>query len=88
MDDQRSSTIVARSRAQSRAQRSFRKQIATATAVIRKIDEQKQKRVACSIRFQFYFPRSFKFDFLKQVATRKRAYPRSETVTTCPALPT
>ena len=51
------------------------KTFATATAEIRKIDEQSQKRVACSTRFDRLHSRFFKFYFLKQIVTRKRAYP-------------
>ena len=69
------SKIIDRTRAESRAQRSFRIHLATATAEIRKIDEWSQIRVACSIRIFQLHPPFFKLYFLKQVVTRKRAYP-------------
>ena len=63
--------ILVRACAESRAQRSFREH-SRPRPRIRKIDERSQKRIIDSSRPPSRF---FKFDFLKQVATRKTRLP-------------
>ena len=66
--------IIVHTCAESRAQRSFRNQITTATAEFEKSMSKARDNMAFFHSSQLYH-RFIKFYFLKQIVTRKRAYP-------------
>ena len=79
--------IILRTCTESRAQRSFRKQITTATAKFEK-SMSKARNEWHNRPFIAAFPSIYQILFPETGCHAKNAPTRSETVTTCPALPT